>query len=73
MNTNPTTMADGLTQEEFSNCVTMTMETISDFYKTQDSQPVVPKNKPGFLKRLLTEDAPEEPEKFDQIIQLLCC
>ncbi|CAG8729851.1 4171_t:CDS:2, partial [Racocetra fulgida] len=53
--------------EEFRKRGYETVDQICKYYKELDNYNVLPNVEPGYLKKLLPEEAPEEPESFDAI------
>ncbi|CAG8532435.1 8267_t:CDS:2 [Acaulospora morrowiae] len=53
--------------EEFRKRGHETIDRICKYYQELDSYDVLPKVEPGYLKKLLPQEAPEDPESFDAI------
>ncbi|KAK9480462.1 pyridoxal-dependent decarboxylase conserved domain-containing protein [Lipomyces japonicus] len=54
--------------EEFRKAAYQSIDYIVDYYKSLQSRPVVSEVSPGYLRNLLPEDIPQDPESWDTIL-----
>ena len=49
-------------------CGAMMLQFVAEYWHTIEKRPVVANVQPGYLRQLLPEQAPEQPESFSEII-----
>ncbi|XP_050369994.1 phenylacetaldehyde synthase-like [Argentina anserina] len=62
-------MANPMDPEEFKRQGHMMIDFIADYYKNIEKYPVLSQVQPGYLKKLLPESAPYNPEPIETILQ----
>ncbi|XP_026487619.2 aromatic-L-amino-acid decarboxylase-like [Vanessa tameamea] len=54
---------------QFRECAKATIEMLIDYYENIDNSNVLPSVEPGYLMKLLPENAPEEPEDWKTVLK----
>lgn len=57
----------GMTGREFLTSANQTINEIEQYYSNLASRPVLPSIEPGYLRKLLPDEAPSQPETWDEI------
>jgi aromatic-L-amino-acid decarboxylase len=54
--------------KEYRKCSRDIIDYVANYLENIEARPVLPKVKPGYLKSLIPENAPEEPEKWNDLM-----
>ena len=55
--------------DDFARCGQQMLDYMRDYHKSLEERDVLPSVKPGFLRELIPDHAPEKAEKFDELLK----